>query len=92
LLVQLRLLEYDVQAAPPVKDTGNDLIAIRGRVFNAIQVKTTVGRGGPQELIAFQFRRTMERDFHVLALVFIVKHDAGALLDRCSITFCRKAT
>ncbi len=30
LLVQLRLLEFDVQAAPPLKDSGNDLIAIRG--------------------------------------------------------------
>lgn len=40
LLVQLRLLQYDVQAAPPIKDSGNDLIAIRGEVFRAIQVKT----------------------------------------------------
>jgi hypothetical protein len=38
LLVQLRLLEYDVQAAPPLKDSGNDLIAIRGGQFRAIQV------------------------------------------------------
>jgi hypothetical protein len=41
LLVQLRLLEHDIQAAPPVKDSGNDLIAIRGRSFRAIQVRTT---------------------------------------------------
>jgi hypothetical protein len=41
LLVQLRLLEHEVQAAPPIKDSGNDLIAIRGREFRAVQVKTT---------------------------------------------------
>lgn len=42
LLVQLRLLEHDVQAAAPIKDSGNDLIAIRGRVFRAVQVRSTV--------------------------------------------------
>jgi|SRR5882724_2493176 len=41
LLVQLRLLEFDVQAAPPLKDSGNDLIAIRGTAMRAIQVKAT---------------------------------------------------
>jgi len=41
LLVQLRLLQHSIQAAPPLKDTGNDLIAIRGSVFKAIQVKTS---------------------------------------------------
>ena len=29
LLVQASLLQFDVQAAPPLKDSGNDLIAIR---------------------------------------------------------------
>ena len=41
LIVQLRLLEHDVQAAAPIKDSGNDLIAIRGKVFRAIQVRCT---------------------------------------------------
>jgi hypothetical protein len=41
LFVQIRLLQFDVQAAPPLKDTGNDLIAVRGTAFRAIQVKTT---------------------------------------------------
>ncbi len=41
LIVQLRLLEHDVQAAEPIKDSGNDLIVIRGRVFRTIQVRTT---------------------------------------------------
>lgn len=42
LLVQLRLLKYEVQAAPALKDSGNDLIAIKGSSFKAIQVKTTI--------------------------------------------------
>ena len=41
LLVTLRLLQYGVQAAPPIKDSGNDLIAVRYKAFRAIQVKTT---------------------------------------------------
>lgn len=43
LLVQLRLLEYGVQAAPPIKDTGDDLIAIKGETVKFIQVKTKAG-------------------------------------------------
>ena len=41
LLVQLRLLQYDVQAAPPIKDSGNDLIALKGKVCKLLQIKTT---------------------------------------------------
>ena len=41
IFVQLRLLQYGVQAAPPIKDSGNDLIAIKEGSFKAIQVKTT---------------------------------------------------
>ena len=41
ILVQLRLLQYNVQSAPALKDSGNDLIAVRGEIFKAIQVKTS---------------------------------------------------
>lgn len=41
LLVQLRLLQFGVQAAPPLKDSGNDLIALRGESVRTVQVKTT---------------------------------------------------
>jgi hypothetical protein len=41
LIVQLRLLEYDVQAAAPIKDSGNDLIAIKETRFRAIQIRST---------------------------------------------------
>jgi hypothetical protein len=44
LIVQLRLLQFDVQASPPLKDTGNDLIAIRRNSFRTIQIKTSAGR------------------------------------------------
>jgi hypothetical protein len=40
LLVQARLLQYGVQAAPPIKDSSNDLVAIKGESSRAIQVKT----------------------------------------------------
>lgn len=62
LLVQLRLLQYGVQAAPPLKDSGNDLIAIRGDIFKAIQVKTTASS---PKLI----KQDINRQFHVLAIV-----------------------
>ena len=41
VFVQLKLLEFDVQAAPPMRDSGNDLVAIKGRIIKLIQVKTT---------------------------------------------------
>jgi len=44
LFVQLRLLEYGIQAAPPIKDSGNDLIAIKGEVVKFVQVKTSKNR------------------------------------------------
>ena len=64
LLVQLRLPQYEVQAAPPLKDTGNDLIAVRGPVFKAIQVKTTT---------TDRFRLDeMPKHYHLAALVALV--------------------
>jgi hypothetical protein len=41
LLVQIRLLQYGGQAAAPIKDSGNDLIAVNGRAFRAASVRTT---------------------------------------------------
>jgi|ERR1700733_600845 len=77
LLVQLRLLEYGVQAAPPLKDTGNDLIAVREEVFRGIQIKTT----------AFGKRRVhrLPEHYHVLALVHLCSSDVQVLLDQCEI-------
>ena len=65
LIVQLRLLEHDVQAAPPLKDSGNDLIAVYKDQFRAIQVRTTtVGKiDKPSSEIAY----------HVLAIVELAR-------------------
>ena len=73
LLVQLRLLQFDVQAAPPAKDSGNDLIAVRRTVFRAIQVKTTAGNTySVQDLPEF---------YHVLAVVHLAGEGDQLLLD-----------
>lgn len=44
IFVQLRLLEFDIQAAPPIKDSGNDLVAIKGTSIKLLQVKTSLHR------------------------------------------------
>jgi hypothetical protein len=77
LLVQLRLLQFDVQAAPPLKDSGNDLIAIRGGAINAVQVKTTTGD-------CFDLSCLPER-YNVAALVRLVGEGKILRLDQCSI-------
>jgi|ERR1700674_1533227 len=41
LLVQIRLLQFGVQAAPPIEDSGNDLIAVNGKEFRTVSVRTT---------------------------------------------------
>lgn len=77
LLVQLRLLQFGVQSAPPIKDTGNDLIAVRGEEFRSIQVKTYTGTK-PQV-------RNLPAHWHILALVRIEIDDEGLALDKCEI-------
>ena len=77
LLVQLRLLEHGVQAAHSIKDSGNDLIAVCGETFRAIQVKTTAGQrvtGG-----------RLPEHYHILAMVHLVATDADLLLDESRV-------
>ena len=62
LLVQIRLLQHGVQAAPPILDTGNDLIAVNGKEFRAISVRTTTGG---------TYNKPRHRDYHVLAVVHL---------------------
>ncbi len=77
LLVQLRLLEHQVQAAPPIKDSGNDLIAVRGPVFRAIQVKTTTtGEYSKDRLPPL---------FHILAVVHLIDDKDTVYLDRSPV-------
>jgi len=69
LLVQMRLLEYGVQAAPPIKDSGNDLIAIRGEVVKFIQVKTEK-----------RLRKKLPKIYHLIAQVDLRKDSDGKIL------------
>ncbi len=73
LLVQIRLLQFDVQAASPIKDSGNDLIAIRQSIFKAIQVKTTkqVRVDNPSS----------DKLYHILAIVHLPAGQDENLLD-----------
>ncbi|MFZ2252809.1 MAG: hypothetical protein WAW13_01390 [Minisyncoccia bacterium] len=51
LFSQLQLLEFGIQSAPPIKDSGNDLIALKGRIVKLIQIKTKLdGKSYSQEL------------------------------------------
>lgn len=74
LLVQTRLLMHDVQAAPPLKDTGNDLIAVRNREIRTIQVKARRERPKSEAL-------TLERRYDLLALVVLFNPDEWENLD-----------
>ena len=72
LLVQLRLLEHGIQAAPPIKDSGNDLIAIKGEVVKFVQVKTSISN--------FSSVGKLPNIFHVVALVELKYSDENKLL------------
>ena len=77
LLVQLRLLQYGVQAAPPLKDSGNDLIAVKGEAFRGIQIKTTTKK---------KFRwNNLPEHYHILALVRLAGEEENILLDKSQI-------
>lgn len=81
LLVQLRLLEFGVQAAPPHKDSGNDLIAVKEKEFRSIQVKATEN----PDAFNFGAAELQKRTYDVLALVQIVGEDKTLALDQCQI-------
>lgn len=77
LLVQLRLLQYGVQAAAPIKDSGNDLIALKGYAIRTIQVKTcTKGFDTPLDL---------PEKYHLVALVKLHGYDSELLLDQTKV-------
>ena len=77
LLVQIRLLQLGVQAAPPIKDSGNDLIAVNGQEFRAISVRTTT---------SFTYNKpNAARLYHVLAVVRLVGDDRVINLDESEI-------
>lgn len=82
LLVQASLLQYDVQAAPPLKDSGNDLIAIRGAAIRAIQIKATRSSryGAPQA----------RKRYDILAAVRMRGNDRRIYFDHCDIFLLEK--
>lgn len=78
LLVQTRLLQYGVQAAAPLKDSGNDLIALKGYAVRTIQVKTTsVGK--------FPARLALPEKYHLVAFVSLSGYDTELELDRTKV-------
>jgi len=80
LLVQLRLLQYKIQAAPPIKDSGNDLIAIKGECVKFIQVKSTTGS------TVRKLNYLQNKIYHILAVVKLdFNNDHGFLLDKSKI-------
>jgi hypothetical protein len=87
LLVQLRLLEHDVQAAPPLKDSGNDLIAVRGKQFRSVQVKTTANG----DIFEFNHKELKEKLYDILALVQLVGEGPNLRLDECGVYLIPKA-
>jgi len=82
LLVQLRLLQFDVQAAPPLKDSGNDLIAVSGDCFRAVQVKTTTGK-------VFD-RSNLPDHYHILAVVSLAGENQNIWLDDSKVFLIEK--
>lgn len=82
LLVQLRLLQYEVQAAPPLKNSGNDLIAVKGDCFKAIQVKTTTNK-------IFQ-KPSNDKIYHILAVVNLVGDGSEISLDNSHVFLIKK--
>jgi len=84
LLVILRLLEYHVQASFTLKDSGNDLIAIKGNSMKAIQVKSS---------IIEQWKAPEEnKKYDILALVSLKGGDETHLfLDESTIYLLSKA-
>ncbi|PCJ97310.1 MAG: hypothetical protein COA45_10265 [Zetaproteobacteria bacterium] len=77
LLVQTRLLQYGVQAAPPLKDSGNDLIAILGESFRGVQVKTTK----THNLVW----PDLPDHYHILALIDLFGEDNDLYLDATNV-------
>lgn len=82
ILVQLRLLQYDIQSAPALKDSGNDLIAVKGDIFKAIQVKTST-KG--------IFILENLHKYHILALVKLIGENDSIYLDKSRIFLLQKS-
>jgi len=77
LLVIIRLLQYGVQASFTLKDSGNDLIGVKGKSMQTIQVKTSVkGKWKAPK---------STRTYGILALVSLKGSDQRVELDQSEI-------
>ena len=83
LIVQLRFLQFDVQAAPPLKDTGNDLIAIRRGVIHTVQIKTSKDEDYPVS--------DLPEYYTLLAAVHLDGHDNILDLESTKIYLIRRS-
>ena len=81
LLVQTRLLQYGVQAAAPLKDSGNDLVALKGNTVRTIQVKTCTDRFGTPVL---------PEKYHLVAFVKLHGYDTELQLDQTKVYLVAK--
>lgn len=79
LLVQIRLLQHGVQAARPIGDSGNDLIAVNGPNFRGISVRTTT--------TGTYTKPDARRIYDVLAIVHLRGDGEHILLDESDIYF-----
>jgi hypothetical protein len=77
LLVQIRLFQHGVQASPPIKDSGNDLIAIKDECFRAVQVKTRTAE--PFGI------GSLPGKYHILPLVHLVGEGEHVYLDQSRV-------
>ena len=78
-LVQIRLLQHGIQAAPPISDSGNDLIAVNGDQFRAIQVRTTT-KGNYK-------KPKPDRQYHILTVLDLYGEDREVNLDKSNVFF-----
>jgi len=83
LLVQLRLLEYGIQASPPIKDSGNDLLAVKGRQFRFVQVKTTTKSKFPN-------LPNNKKLYDLLAIVDLCEYNTKLKLDKSIIYLIKR--
>ena len=73
-----------MQAAPPLKDSGNDLIAVKGTRFHTIQVKATGGQDVPPW-------PNPHRIYSLLAVVRLAGEDRSVFLDDSDVYLVPKS-
>lgn len=73
----IRLLQFGVQAAAPITDSGNDLIALKGYAVKTVQVKTCTAR--------FNTLLALPQKYHLAVLVKLYGYDTELFLDQTKV-------